>query len=67
VVQFSALASELAGLLELAVALGQDLVLAAEELVARGDVADGAVQTSGRTSPTKAGQRTSAPVTDAQR
>jgi hypothetical protein len=44
VVQFSALATELAGLLELAVAFGPDLGLVAEELVARGDVADGAVE-----------------------
>lgn len=44
VVQFSALAAELAGLLEFAVAFGPDLGLKAGELVVRGDVADGAVQ-----------------------
>ena len=43
-VQLSALATELAGLLELAIAFGPDLGLVAEELVAWGDVADGAVQ-----------------------
>jgi len=42
--QFSALAAELAGLLELAVAFGPDGAFVAEELVTGGDVADGAVE-----------------------
>ncbi|MCY1067286.1 hypothetical protein OV090_21225 [Nannocystis sp. RBIL2] len=44
VVQFSALAAELAGRLELAIAACPDLGLAAEEFVARANVADRAVK-----------------------
>lgn len=43
-VQFSALATEFAGLLELVIAFGPDLGLEAEELVAGSDVADSVVQ-----------------------
>ena len=44
VVQFSAFATDLAGLLELAITFSPDLGVEAEELVARGDVADSAVE-----------------------
>ena len=44
VVQFSALTTELAGMLDLAVTFCSDLGIEAEELVARGDVTDGAVE-----------------------
>ena len=43
-VQFSAFAAEVAGSLESTITLGPDLSLTAEELVARGDVADRAVE-----------------------